>query len=69
MHVDHLGAQEIGLLGLREQQQIVDEPADPRDLGLHESLDAADLLLGGVVLRGQHLELAADHGQRRAQLV
>ena len=69
VQVDRLGPQEVGLLGLGEQQQVVDEPADAGDLGLHEPLDAAHLVAGRVLLRGQHLELAADHRQRRAQLV
>ncbi len=40
-----------------------------RDLGLHEALDAANLLERRVRLRREHLELSGDHGQRRAQLV
>ena len=39
-----LDPQELGLLALGEQQQVVDEAADARDLGLHERLDAAHLL-------------------------
>ena len=50
-------------------EQVVDEPADARDLGLHQPLDAAHLVAGRVLLRGQHLELATDHGQRGTQLV
>ena len=67
--LDRLDAQELRLLGLGQQQQVVDQPADARDLGLHEALDAAHLLAGRARLRGEHFELAADHGQRRAQLV
>ena len=36
------------LLGLRQQQQVVDQAADPRDLGLHEPLDPAHLLARGI---------------------
>ena len=39
------GAQEVGLLGLREHEQIVDQPTDPRDLRLYEPLDPMDLRL------------------------
>ncbi len=67
--VDRLDPQELDLLGLGQQQQIVHQAADPRDLGLQQSLDAAHLLAGRVDLGGQHFELAANHRQRRAQLV
>ena len=67
--VDRLDVQELPLFGLREQQQIVDQARDARDLGLHEALDAADLRERRIGLRAEHLELAADHRQRRAQLV
>ena len=67
--IDRLDAQELRLLGLGQQQQIVHEPADPRDLSLHQALDAAHLLDRGVGLGREHLELTADHRQRRAQLM
>ena len=57
------------MLGLGEQQQVVDQPADAGDLALHVLLGAAHVVGGRVLLGGQHLELAADHRDRRAQLV
>ena len=68
-HVDLLGAQEVGPLGLGEHQQVVDEPRDPRDLGQHQPLDAIQLGARRVLLGGEHLELPADDRERRAQLV
>ena len=35
--------QELGLLGLGQNQQIVDEPGDPGDLGSDQALDTTDL--------------------------
>ena len=67
--LDRLQAQELRLLGLGEHQEVVDEAGDAGDLRLHEALHASHLLAGGLLLGGQHLELAADHRQRRAQLV
>ena len=61
--------QELLLFGLGEQQQVVDQAGDSGDLGLHEALDAPHLLDRGVLLGAEHLELAADHRQRGAQLV
>ncbi len=67
--VDRREPQELRLLGLRQQQQIVDQPRHARDLGLHETLHPAHLRRGRLGLGRQHLQLAADHRQRRAQLV
>ncbi len=67
--LDRLGAQELALLALGEQQQVFDEPRDPRDLGLHDTRDPAHLLLARFALGGEHLDLPADHGERGAQLV
>ena len=67
--LDRLDAQELRLLGLGQQQQIVHQPADARDLGLHEPLHAAHLGARRAPLRGEHFQLAADHRQRSAQLV
>jgi hypothetical protein len=67
--VDPLQPQRLCLLCPREQQQVVNQPADACDLRLHKPLDAPYLLPLWTLLSGQHFELAADHGQRRAQLV
>jgi len=69
LQIDRPRTQELGALGLCEQQQVVDEPADAGDLGLHEGADAAHLASRGVALGSEQLELPADYGQRRAQLV
>ena len=57
------------LARLREQQHVLDEPAHALDLRPHELLDAPHLRRRRTVGHGEHLELAADHRQRRAQLV
>ena len=69
LELDRLQAQELCLLGLGEHQEVVHEAGDAGDLCLHEALHAPHLLAGGLLLSGEYLELAADHGQRRAQLV
>ena len=67
--IDRFAAQELRLLALGEQQQVIDQAADPGDLSPREALDAANLRGGRCFLGGQHFELAANHGQRRAKLV
>jgi len=67
--IDGFDAQEIRPLRLGQDEQVVDQPADAGDLGPDEALDAGHLGRGRILLGGEHLELAADHGQRRAQLV
>ncbi len=67
--LDRLDAQELALLALGQQQQVIHQPGDPRDLRLHQPGDALHLLLIRVVLAREHLHLAADHGQRGAELV
>ena len=63
--VDVLQPQEVGPLGLRERQQVVDEAAHPVQLVGDEGDRLAPLL--GVL--AQQLEMAADDRDRRAQLV
>ena len=57
------------LLGAGEEQQVVHEALHPVDLRGDQCLDAADVFRADVVRARQHLELAADHGERRSQLV
>ena len=65
--------QEVVAIGLCEQQQIVDEPCQPCDLGLHQPLDALELLADSEPSSRspplEHVQLPAQDGQRRAQLV
>ena len=41
--IDRFAAQELRLLALGEQQQVIDQAADPGDLSPREALDAANL--------------------------
>ena len=66
---DRLLPQPATLLGLREQQQVLDEPLHALDLDPYEALDPLHVARLDVRLAGEHLELAADDRQRRAQLV
>ena len=67
------GAQEVVAIGLDEQQQVIHQPGEACDLSLHQMLDALELLGGErpvvAVAAGEDIELTAQHGQRRAQLV
>ena len=66
---DRLAQQELSLLGRSQQQQVVDQPRDPADFALEQSLHPPDLLRGRGLLSGQQIQLPADHGQWGAQLV
>ena len=57
------------LIGAGEQQQVLHQPPHALGLGLHEAADALDVLAAGMPLAAEHLELAPDRGQGRAQLV
>jgi hypothetical protein len=57
------------VLGLGEQQQVVHQPADAGDLALDVLLGASHVGGARILLGGQDLELAADHGDRSAELV
>ena len=65
VEVERAGAQEVGLLGLGEQQQVVDEARHPVELVGHER----DGLLALARVVAEQLEVAADDRDRRAQLV
>ena len=62
-------AQEAGLVGVGEQEQILDQPLHAIDLGARDPLHAPDLVGVRILLHGQDLELAAEDRQRRPQLV
>ena len=69
VEIDALGTQEVRVLGLGQEQEIVNETADARDLAVHVLLGAPDVVGGGVLLGRQHLELPPDHRDRGPQLV
>ena len=66
---DRLDAQELGLLGLGEQQEVVNEAGDAERSPPARGAPPAGPPRGGLSLGGEHLQLAADHGERGAQLV
>ena len=61
--------EEVAALGAGEQQHVVDQPGRPGDLRRDQPLDPAHLLGVRVLLGRQHLQLAGDDRQRRAQLM
>lgn len=61
--VDRNHTHSVGLLGLGQEEQIIDETRHPRDLRLHQRLDPAYLGLGEVAMRGQDLELTSHDRQ------
>ena len=69
LEVDRLALDEARLLAVREQQEVLGEARHAVDLGGDQTRHAADLVLIGVGVAREHLELAADCGERRAQLV
>src|SRR3954470_4096899 len=67
--LDDPGAQEPLLPRLSEQEHVLHEAAHALHLQRDELLDAPHLGRVGLVGEGEDLELAADDGQRGAQLV
>ena len=52
-----------------EQEEVVHQALHAHQLDAGDALGATDVLGAGGSLAGEHLELAADDGQRRAQFV
>src|SRR5204862_323892 len=67
--LDRLEADELPLVGAGQEQEVLDQALHPHDLPAYEALHPAHVVHGHLGLARQHLELAPDHGQRRAQLV
>ena len=66
VEVDLAGDEEVGSSALGQQDQVADEPRHPVDL-LEQQLAGLGPLDGVVVV--EQLEVAAQHGERRTQLV
>ena len=52
-----------------DQQQLVDQPLHPLQLGHHRVADGADLLVAGAVVAAEQVDVAARDRDRRQQLV
>ena len=66
LQADRLRGQEVGAAGLREQDQVAHEPRHPVDLVEQQRPGLRDLRRVLVV---EQLEVPAEHGERRLQLV
>ena len=65
LEVDPLAAEEVGMLGLREELEVVDDPSDPVELVEHERGRRPALLR----IVAQELEVPAADRERVAELV
>ena len=65
----HPGPLRDALVALGEQSQVVDESIHSGDLSVHVRGGGFDLALGRVLRAAEHIDLAPDRGQGRAQLV